>query len=60
MLVRQVENVLDLLEFFADRGSPGKLAEISQHFGWARSSGYNLLATLKARGNSRNFGTRPV
>ncbi|MDF1668339.1 MAG: helix-turn-helix domain-containing protein [Roseovarius sp.] len=50
MLVRQVENVLDLLEFFADRGSSASLAEVSQHFGWPRSSAYNLLSTLNARG----------
>ena len=50
MLVRQVENVLDLLEFFAERGKPTSLAEVSQHFGWPRSSAYNLLSTLNARG----------
>ena len=50
MLVRQVENVLDLLEFFAERGKPASLAEVSQHFGWPRSSTYNLLSTLNARG----------
>jgi DNA-binding IclR family transcriptional regulator len=50
MLVRQVENVLDLLEFFADRGKAASLAEVSQRFGWPRSSAYNLLSTLNARG----------
>lgn len=50
MLVRQVENVLDLLEFFVERGRPASLAEVSQHFGWPRSSAYNLLSTLNARG----------
>lgn len=50
MLVRQVENVLDLLEFFAERGKPASLAEVSQHFGWPRSSAYNLLSTLNTRG----------
>ncbi|WP_084450710.1 IclR family transcriptional regulator [Gemmobacter nectariphilus] len=50
MLVRQVANVLDLLEFFADRGKPASLAEVSQHFGWPRSSTFNLLSTLSGRG----------
>lgn len=50
MLVRQVENVLDLMEFFADRGRPASLADVSEHFGWPRSSTYNLLSTLSSRG----------
>lgn len=50
MTVRQVENVLDLLEFFAERGKPASLAEVSQHFGWPRSSTFNVLSTLSARG----------
>lgn len=50
MLVRQVANVLDLLEFFAERGKPASLAEVSQHFGWPRSSTFNLLSTLASRG----------
>lgn len=50
MLVRQVANVLDLLEFFADCGKPASLAEVSQHFGWPRSSTFNLLSTLSRRG----------
>ncbi|TKT74807.1 IclR family transcriptional regulator [Aquamicrobium sp. LC103] len=50
MLVRQVANMLDLLEFFAAHGKPASLAEVSQHFGWPRSSTFNLLSTLGARG----------
>lgn len=50
MTVRQVENVLDLLEFFAQRGKPASLAEVSQHFGWPRSSTFNVLSTLSNRG----------
>ena len=50
MTVRQVENVLDLLEFFAERGKPASLADISQHFGWPRSSTFNVLSTLSNRG----------
>jgi len=48
--VRQVANVLDLLEFFAEHGKPASLAEISQHFDWPRSSTFNLLSTLTTRG----------
>lgn len=50
MLVKQAANVLDLLEFFAERKKAASLAEVSQHFGWPRSSTFNLLSTLVARG----------
>ena len=50
MDVRQVANVLELIEFFADRGRAATLAEISRHFGWPRSSTFNLLGTLVNRG----------
>lgn len=50
MDVRQVVNVLELLEFFAERGRPATLAEIAKHFGWPRSSTFNLLGTLLNRG----------
>lgn len=50
MDVRQVSNVLELIEFFADRGRPATLSEISKHFGWPRSSTFNLLGTLLNRG----------
>jgi len=48
--VRQVVNALELIEFFAERGRPASLAEISKHFGWPRSSTFNLLRTLSNRG----------
>ncbi len=50
MDVRQVANVLELIEFFAERGRAATLAEISRHFGWPRSSTFNLLGTLISRG----------
>lgn len=50
MLVKQAANVLDLLEYFATRQQPATLAEISMHFGWPRSSTFNLLGTLSERG----------
>jgi DNA-binding IclR family transcriptional regulator len=48
--VRQIVNTLELMEFFAERGRPASLAEISRHFGWPRSSTFNLLGTLANRG----------
>lgn len=50
MDVRQIINVLELMEFFAERGRPATLAEIAKHFGWPRSSTFNLIGTLLNRG----------
>jgi len=48
--VKQAANVLELLEFFAQHRRPATLAEIAKHFNWPRSSTFNLLGTLAARG----------
>jgi DNA-binding IclR family transcriptional regulator len=48
--VKQAANVLDLLEYFAQHRKPASLADISKHFGWPRSSTFNLLGTLASRG----------
>src|ERR1700751_5096633 len=50
MIVRQAVNVLEIMEFFAHTKKPATLAEISDHFGWPRSSTFNLLATLSEKG----------
>ncbi|MBB4095630.1 IclR family transcriptional regulator [Ochrobactrum pecoris] len=50
MLVKQAANVLEILEFYAVYKKPATLAEVSQHFGWPRSSTFNLLSTLVDRG----------
>lgn len=50
MIVRQAAHVLDLLEYFAERGQPATLAEIAARFGWPRSSAFNLISTLVERG----------
>lgn len=50
MPVKQAANVVDLLAYFADQRRPATLAEIARHFGWPRSSTFNLLATLTGRG----------
>lgn len=50
MIVRQAQNVLRLLDFFAARKAPATLAEVSAAFGWPRSSTHNLLKTLTDAG----------
>lgn len=50
MAVRQIENTLALLEFFAERQEPATLADVVRHFGWPRSSAFNLLSTLVEAG----------
>lgn len=50
MIVRQAANVLDILEYFAEARRPATLSEIADHFGWPRSSTFNLLVTLAERG----------
>lgn len=50
MAVKQILNALDLIEYFARTRKPASLAEIQQHFGWPRSSAYNILNTLVERG----------
>jgi DNA-binding IclR family transcriptional regulator len=58
MLVKQAANVIQLLEFFAERAKPASLAEISMHFGWPRSSTFNLLSTLATSGYLYEPGAR--
>jgi IclR family acetate operon transcriptional repressor len=50
MIVRQAVNVLEIIEFFAQTKKPATLAEIADHFGWPRSSTFNLLVTLSEKG----------
>jgi DNA-binding IclR family transcriptional regulator len=50
MLVRQVANVFDLMEYFERRRSPATLAEISDELGWPRSSTFNLVGTIVEKG----------
>jgi len=50
MIVRQAANVLEIMEFFAQMKKPATLADIADHFGWPRSSTFNLLATLSDKG----------
>lgn len=50
MLVKRAANVLDLLEYFASEQKAATLGELSDHFGWPRSSTFNLIQTLVERG----------
>lgn len=50
MLVKQAANVLALLEYFARERKAATQAELSAHFGWPRSSTFNLIQTLVERG----------
>lgn len=48
--VRQISNMLDVLEYFAATGRPAGLKELAEHFGWPRSSTFNIIDTLVERG----------
>ena len=50
MAVKQINNLLALLEFFAKRQSPATLADVTTHFDWPRSSAFNILTTLVETG----------
>lgn len=50
MSVKQAANVLELLEYFAQRQRPATLAEISDDLGWPRSSTFNLVGTIVEKG----------
>ena len=47
---KQAAQVLELLEFFAERKRAATLADVTEHFGWPRSSAFNLLTMLAGRG----------
>lgn len=50
MIVKQVQHAFAILEFFADRRTAATLTEIADHFGWPRSSTFNLIETLSKHG----------
>lgn len=50
MLVKQVANVIQILEYFVERKRPATLSEISDELGWPRSSTFNLIGTLVDKG----------
>lgn len=50
LAVRQIENTLALLEYFAERKEPATLADVVRQFGWPRSSAFNILTTLVENG----------
>lgn len=48
--VRQIANMLELFAYFARVQRPAGLAELSAHFGWPRSSTFNIIDTLVETG----------
>lgn len=50
MHVKQAANVLDVLEYFAERQSAASVLDLARHFGWPRSSTFNIVTTLADRG----------
>ena len=50
MRIRQVDNALDLLDLFARQKTPLTLTEIARSLGVPKSSTFNLIDTLLARG----------
>jgi IclR family transcriptional regulator, acetate operon repressor len=57
MRIKQVDNVLDLLEMFAREKSPRTLTALSTVLNMPKSSTFNLISTLVARGFL--YETRP-
>lgn len=58
MQVKQAANVIELLEFFADRSAPATLAEVADGMEWPRSSTFNLVGTLLEKGYLYEPGQR--
>ena len=50
MLVKQIANALDLIEYFGRTKQPKSMSEIAQAFNWPRSSTFNIVETLVERG----------
>lgn len=50
MRVRQIDNVLDLLEIYARERSPMTLTALSEALGIPKSSTFNIIETLVSRG----------
>ncbi|MGF7159108.1 DNA-binding IclR family transcriptional regulator [Rhodoligotrophos appendicifer] len=50
MIVKQVQFAIQILEYFSEHRRPATLSEIADHFGWPRSSTFNLIETLSKSG----------
>ena len=46
MSVKQISNLLSLLEHFSQVKKPLSVKEIVEEFGWPRSSAFNIVNTL--------------
>ncbi|MGE3600720.1 MAG: IclR family transcriptional regulator [Dehalococcoidia bacterium] len=58
MIVRQVANALEVIEYFSRRKEPLTLAELVDEFQWPRSSTFNLITTFVDRGYMYEPGPR--
>ncbi len=50
MLVKQIANLFDLMEFFVRAKRPLSVREIVDEFAWPRSSAFNIVSTMVERG----------
>lgn len=50
MLVKQISNLFDLMEFFVRAQKPLSVREIVDEFAWPRSSVFNIISTMVERG----------
>jgi DNA-binding IclR family transcriptional regulator len=50
MRIRQVDNAFDLIELFARQKTPMTLSQLSRALAMPKSSTFNLIDTLLARG----------
>lgn len=50
MLVRQISNLFELMEFFVRAAKPLSVREIVEEFCWPRSSVFNMVATMVEHG----------
>ena len=50
MLVKQISNLFDLMDFFVRAKKPLSVREIVEEFSWPRSSAFNIVSTMVAHG----------
>ena len=50
MLVKQISNLFDLMDFFVRAKKPLSVREIVEEFSWPRSSVFNIVSTMVAHG----------
>lgn len=50
MQVKQISNLFQLMEYFVEAGTPLAVRDIVEHFGWPRSSVFNMVSTMMDHG----------